>query len=90
MTEQMICKVLAERERIMVQERELNSRLAELKKERKPLDEQVSEYLGDDDETEISKWIIKRIDNKGYEVQPYSYVTVKVNKAKLVAKKSAA
>jgi len=90
MTEQMICRVLAERERIMIQERELSSALEALKRERKPLDVKVAEFLGDEEETEVSKWIVKRIDRRGYEVPPCSYIMVKVNSAKLVAKRTAA
>lgn len=90
MTDMKIAKVLAERERYMIQERELNKQLTELKKARKPLDAEVEQYLGDDAEVEFSKWVIKRVDRKGYEVKACSYVTVKVNTAALVAKKSAA
>lgn len=90
MTDTKMFKILAERERIMVAERELNAKLAELKKVRKPLDVEVEKFLGDDDEVEVSKWIIKRVDRKGYEVKPCSYVQVNVNSRKLVAKKSVA
>ena len=90
MTDMKIAKVLAERERYMIQERELNRQLKELKEERKPLDDEIEEFLGDDKEIEISKWIIKRVDRDGYPVPPCSYVSVKANKKKLVAKKTAA
>ena len=90
MTDMKTSKVLAERERIMIAERELNKQLTELKKERKPLDAEVESFLGDNEEIEFSKWIIKRTNRKGYEVQPCSYVTVKLNNTKLVAKRTAA
>ena len=89
MTDMKISKVLAERERIMIQERELNRQIKELKEERKPLDDEIEEFLGNKKEIEISKWIIKRVDRDGYPVPPCSYVSVKPNKKSLVAKKAA-
>lgn len=90
MTDTQMYKILAERERIMIQERELNRQLSDLKEERKPLDDDIEEFLGDEERIELSKWIIKRVDRDGYPVPPCSYVSVKANKKKLVAKKTAA
>lgn len=86
MTDMKISKVLAERERIMIQERELNKRLAELKEERKPFDIEIDHFLGHKDEIRLSKWIIKRVARDSYEVRASSYVSIRVNKIRLVAK----
>ncbi|MCP4203731.1 MAG: hypothetical protein GY769_17575 [bacterium] len=90
MSDMKIAKALAERERIQIQIREHEKAIEALKKERKPHHAVVEGFLGDDAEVEFSKWIIKKVDRAGYEVKASSYVSVKVNKAKLVAKKSAA
>lgn len=89
MTDTQMYKVLAARERIMVQERELNAKLTELKKGRKPLDIEIDHFLGHKEEIKISRWIIKRVNKGSYEVRASSHISVNVNKIKLVAKKAA-
>lgn len=88
LTDQKMYRVLAERERVLIQERELNAALAGLKKQREPLDAQLREYMDGRETTDLSKWTLKWVDRRAYEVPECSYVTVKVNTRKLVAVKT--
>lgn len=84
-----MCKILAERERILIQERELNAKLTMLKKEREPLDVQVRKYLGSKDEVNVSKWNIKWQHRVAHTVGACKFPVVKVNTKKLTSKKIA-